>query len=109
MAIKHIAGKVAPAVAIVLTIAGWTCPASPASSGTSDTVFYVFESHHTSLELAKKPAETLAELKARISREAAQYWGWIERTGQKRSRPPQPRPRTRNRCCSGSSKHMVRT
>jgi len=83
---------------------GWTCPAS---AGTTDTVIYVFESHHTSLELAKK--ETPLARKVRLSREAAQYGAWLIRKLQPLPKPPPPRPRTRNRCCSGSSKHMVRT
>jgi hypothetical protein len=50
---------------------------------------------------------TLHEMKARLSREAVRYWGRLERNLPQSPLPPPPSPRTRNRCCSVSSKHMV--
>jgi hypothetical protein len=68
-------------------------------------IFQSYGAKDKKLHLEK--LETVAELKARLSREAAQYWGWLERTRPRTPSPIPPPPRTRNRCCSGSSRYMV--
>jgi len=82
-----------------------SCPCCCGTATYNNIVFYV---EGPPKKNPLKPLETLPELKARLSREAVRENGKLLRTSLRESRPPPPRPRTRNRCCSGSSKHMVR-
>lgn len=56
---------------------GVTCPAR--AHGTSDViVIHIYNGRDRLPKLAR--ALSLAELKAKLSREAGQYWAWVERT-----------------------------
>ena len=85
---------------------GFTCPAR--SVNTSDAQVIIFHYHEEKQHLPKLAlGKSLAEMKAILSREAGNYWAWVERKLPPLPSPPPPKPRRRNRCCSGSSRHMV--
>jgi hypothetical protein len=84
---------------------GVTCPAN---AGTTETIFYISREYAEEEKHRELFKESLAAMKARLSREAVKYWGRLNRSSQPPPEPPPPAPRSRNRCCSGSSRYMTR-